>query len=50
MLVEAGLMEFFDDSDTSGGVRKEERVYWFTRKGLEWLGNELGIHIYDEEP
>lgn len=50
MLAEAGLMEFLDDTDTSGGIRREERVYWFTRKGLDWLGNELGIHIYDEEP
>lgn len=49
MLVEAGLMEFFDDTDASGGVRKEERVYWFTRKGLDWLGDELGKYIYDVE-
>lgn len=24
-------------------------VYWLTEKGREWLGNELGITIYEEE-
>lgn len=25
------------------------RTYWLTRKGLDWLGTKLEIHIYDEE-
>ena len=25
------------------------RMYWLTRKGLDWLGEKLGIKIYDEE-
>lgn len=25
------------------------RVYWLTREGLDWLGKELSIHIWDEE-
>lgn len=24
-------------------------IFWLTRKGLDWLGEELGITIYDEE-
>lgn len=23
--------------------------FWLTRSGLDWLGNKLGMHIYDEE-
>lgn len=23
-------------------------TYWLTREGLDWLGNELGMKIYDE--
>ena len=25
------------------------RMFWLTREGLDWLGNELGIVIHDEE-
>lgn len=25
------------------------KTYWFNRVGLDWLGEQLGIHIYDEE-
>lgn len=25
------------------------RMYWLTRKGFDWLGEKLGIHIHDEE-
>lgn len=25
------------------------RLYWLTRKGLDWLGGKLGIVIHDEE-
>lgn len=24
-------------------------TFWLTRKGLDWLGKELGVTIYDEE-
>lgn len=24
-------------------------IFWLTRTGLDWLGEQLGIHIYDEE-
>ena len=24
-------------------------TYWLTREGLDWLGEKLGIKIYDEE-
>lgn len=24
-------------------------IFWLTRAGLDWLGDELGITIYDEE-
>lgn len=25
------------------------RMYWLTREGLDWLGEKLGIQIWDEE-
>lgn len=25
------------------------RMYWLTRKGLDWLGEKLGIQIHNEE-
>ena len=25
------------------------RMYWLSRKGLDWLGEKLGIKIYDED-
>lgn len=25
------------------------RMYWLTRQGLDWLGEKLGIQIWDEE-
>lgn len=28
---------------------KGNRVFHLTRYGLDWLGENLGIHIYDEE-
>lgn len=27
---------------------KGRLMYWLTEKGREWLGNELGIKIYEE--
>lgn len=42
-LVEAGLMEVMPDT-------KGERCwYTFNRAGLDWLGEQLGMKIYDEE-
>lgn len=42
-LVRAGLME-------TGGINlDEECCYCFNRKGLDWLGNQLGIHIHGRE-
>lgn len=28
---------------------KTGAMFWLTRSGLDWLGQQLGIHIYDEE-
>lgn len=41
MMVEAGYAAA-GKKDREGG-----RMYWLTREGLDWLGNILGIHIYD---
>ena len=27
----------------------EGTTYWMTRKGLDWLGEQIGVTIYDEE-
>ena len=43
VMVEAGYAAA-GKKDREGG-----RMYWLTREGLEWLGNILGIHIYDKE-
>lgn len=45
-LVDAGYMNM--DSREVHGI-KDYRTYWFNRKGLDWLGEQLGIYIYDEE-
>ncbi len=39
-LVNSGYMERSDDG---------ESVYWFNRAGLDWLGEQIGIYIYNEE-
>ena len=44
-LVEAGYMERMEE--ISHG--EKSFTYWFNREGLDWLGKQLGIHIYDEE-
>ena len=49
MLVEAGLMEYSDDDPCQGCPTKEMRTYWINRLGLDWLGAELGMYIYDVE-
>lgn len=44
-LVEAGYME----CSTEIAHGKKSKTYWFNRDGLDWLGTQIGIHIYDEE-
>lgn len=44
-LVEAGYMESYQE--TSNG--RKEKTYWFNRTGLDWLGEQLDIYIYDED-
>lgn len=29
--------------------RRGGRMYWLTRAGLDWLGEKLGVYIWDEE-
>lgn len=41
-LVEAGYM-------ICCGEDGESRTYWFNRAGLDWLGEQIGIVIRDEE-
>ena len=45
-LVEAGYMDM--DSREVHGI-PDYRSYWLNRKGLDWLGEQIGIYIYDEE-
>lgn len=33
----------------SSKTEKGNVIFWLTRSGLDWLGKQLGIHIYDEE-
>ena len=42
-LVDLGLMNASNDQDG------ERYYYWFNRRGLDWLGDQLGVKIYDEE-
>lgn len=44
-LVDAGLMEM--SSENVHGI-EDYRTYWFNRKGLDWLGGQLGITIKSE--
>ena len=44
-LVEAGYMDF-REYDTDDG---KDRSYWFNRSGLDWLGEQIGVIIRDEE-
>lgn len=43
-LVEAGYMESYQEIDMG-----REKTYWFNRNGLDWLGEQIGVYIYDEE-
>lgn len=44
-LVENGYMEM--ESKNAHGI-EDYRTYWFNRKGLDWLGEQLGIVIKDD--
>lgn len=45
VLVEAGYMNRMEEIAHG----EKTSTYWFNREGLDWLGNQLGIYIYDEE-
>lgn len=45
-LVDAGYMEV---RVARRGMENELKYYFFNRKGLDWLGEQLGITIYDED-
>ena len=44
MMKKVGYAERGEEKNQHGGY-----IYWLTRVGLDWLGEQLGIHIYDEE-
>ncbi|MCD8398125.1 MAG: hypothetical protein LUD12_13270 [Lachnospiraceae bacterium] len=43
-IMDAGYAKRREIKNKYGGY-----VYWLTRAGLDWLGEKLGMHIYDEE-
>lgn len=43
IMVSAGYAKH-GEQNSHGGY-----TYWLTREGMDWLGKELGIHIWDEE-
>lgn len=45
-LSEAGYM---NRTITHEGTDRESVWYSFNRKGLDWLGEQIGVHIYDED-
>lgn len=42
LLADAGYMDFRE-------YNEKDRTYWFNRAGLDWLGTEIGVYIYDED-
>ena len=42
-MVDAGYAERGEQNNHGG------YTYWLTRSGLDWLGEKLGIQIWDEE-
>lgn len=42
MMVDAGYAEH-GEKNNHGGY-----TYWLTRAGVDWLGEKLGMHIWDE--
>lgn len=43
VMVEMGYAGRNEEKNRYGGY-----TYWLTRAGLDWLGEQLGMHIYDE--
>lgn len=43
-MVSSGYMSRNKEKNQVGGY-----TYWMTRAGLDWLGEQLGMHIYDED-
>ena len=43
-MVNAGYMKRDKEKNQQGGY-----TFCMTREGLDWLGEKIGIHIYDEE-
>lgn len=39
---------YMDRAITHAGTDREGVWYKFNRKGLDWLGEQIGVHIYDE--
>lgn len=44
LMVQAGYADQGNEKNQHGGY-----TYWLTRVGLDWLGEKLGIRIYDVE-
>lgn len=44
LLVDKGFAKTVGTEDRLGG-----KMYELTRKGLDWLGEKLGVHIHDED-
>jgi hypothetical protein len=38
-----------DREITHPGTDREGVWYSYNRAGLDWLGEQIGVHIYDEE-
>lgn len=49
-----GNHDDWDSMVSAGYAKRGEQnqhggyIFWLTREGLDWLGDRLGIHIYDE--
>lgn len=43
-LVDAGYMECWIEQAHG----EKSKTYWFNRVGLDWLGEQLGIHIHNK--
>lgn len=45
--------QLWDEMEKEGKAKSKKSrtgaMFWLTRSGLDWLGEQLGIHIYDEE-
>lgn len=44
------LMVYSEYAEMREYIREGRRAakFWLTRAGLDWLGEQLGMHIYDE--